>query len=90
MVTKASHRSFVYQYRAGHQSRRMTFPIDLGLDRARKEAAKHWAAWLPAAIPSRNGAGPSSLSKIVFTRSARNIYVVRASGSGAGTRSSRH
>jgi integrase len=40
MVTKAGHRSFVYQYRAGHQSRRMTFPIDLGLDKARKEARK--------------------------------------------------
>jgi integrase len=40
MVTKAGHRSFVYQYRAGHRSRRMTFPIALGLDKARKEAKK--------------------------------------------------
>jgi integrase len=40
MVTKAGHRSFVYQYRAGHRSRRMTFPVALGLDRARNEAKK--------------------------------------------------
>src|ERR1035438_3547796 len=40
MVTKAGHRSFVYQYRAGHRSRRMTFPVALGLDKARKEARK--------------------------------------------------
>jgi integrase len=40
MVTKAGHRSFVYQYRAGHRSRRMTFPAALGLDKARKEAKK--------------------------------------------------
>jgi integrase len=40
MVTKAGHRSFVYQYRAGLRSRRMTYPISLGLDKARKEAKK--------------------------------------------------
>jgi integrase len=40
MVTKAGHRSFVYQYRAGHRSRRMTFPVALGLDKARKEARR--------------------------------------------------
>jgi integrase len=40
MVTKAGYRSFVYQYRAGYRSRRMTFPIGLGLDKARKEAKK--------------------------------------------------
>jgi integrase len=40
VVTKAGHRSFVYQYRAGHRSRRMTFPLALGLDKARKEARK--------------------------------------------------
>jgi integrase len=40
MVTKAGHRSFVYQYRAGHRSRRMTFPLALGLEKARKEAKK--------------------------------------------------
>jgi integrase len=40
VVTKAGHRSFVYQYRAGHQSRRMTFPWGLGLEKARKEAKK--------------------------------------------------
>jgi integrase len=40
MVTKAGHRSFVYQYRTGSRSRRMTFPIALGLDKARKEAKK--------------------------------------------------
>src|ERR1035438_10925104 len=40
MVTRAGHRSFVYQYRAGHVSRRMTFSIDLGLEKARKEARK--------------------------------------------------
>lgn len=40
MVTKAGHRSFVYQYRAGHASRRMTFPISLKLDLARREARK--------------------------------------------------
>lgn len=40
VVTKTGHRSFVYQYRAGHRSRRMTFPIGLGLEKARKEARK--------------------------------------------------
>jgi integrase len=40
MVTKSGHRSFVYQYRAGHRSRRMTFPVALGLDKARKEARR--------------------------------------------------
>jgi integrase len=40
VITKAGHRSFVYQYRAGHRSRRMTFPLDLGLEKARKEARK--------------------------------------------------
>jgi integrase len=40
VVTKAGHRSFVYQYRSGHRSRRMTFPLALGLDKARKEARK--------------------------------------------------
>src|ERR1700733_8371996 len=40
VVTKAGHRSFVYQYRAGHRSRRMTFPLGLGLEKARKEARK--------------------------------------------------
>jgi integrase len=40
VCTKAGHRSFVYQYRAGHRSRRMTFPLALGLDKARKEAKK--------------------------------------------------
>ena len=40
MVTKAGHKSFVYQYRAGNRSRRMTFPISLKLEKARKEARK--------------------------------------------------
>lgn len=40
VVTKAGHRSFVYQYRAGHRSRRMTFPLGLGLEKARREARK--------------------------------------------------
>ena len=40
MVTQGGHRSFVYQYRAGNRSRRMTFPVKLGLDKARKEARK--------------------------------------------------
>jgi integrase len=40
MVTKAGHRSFVYQYRAANRSRRITFPITLGLEKARKEARK--------------------------------------------------
>jgi integrase len=40
MVTQGGHRSFVYQYRTGNQSRRMTFPFKLGLDKARKEARK--------------------------------------------------
>jgi integrase len=40
MVTKVGHRSFVYQYRAAGRSRRMTFPVNLGLDKARKEAKK--------------------------------------------------
>ena len=40
VCTKAGHLSFVYQYRAGHRSRRMTFPLALGLDKARKEAKK--------------------------------------------------
>ena len=40
MVTNAGHKSFVYQYRAAHRSRRMTFPITLGLDKARREARK--------------------------------------------------
>jgi integrase len=40
MVTKGGHRSFVYQYRAGGQSRRMTFPFKMGLEKARKEAKK--------------------------------------------------
>jgi integrase len=40
MVTQAGSRSFVYQYRSGNQSRRMTFPFTLGLDKARREARK--------------------------------------------------
>jgi integrase len=40
VVTKSGHRSFVYQYRAGHRSRRMTFSLDLGLEKARREARK--------------------------------------------------
>jgi integrase len=40
MVTKGGHRSYVYQYRAGGRSRRMSFPITLGLDKARREARK--------------------------------------------------
>jgi integrase len=40
MVTKSGHRSFVYQYRAGGRSRRMTFPFKMGLEKARKEAKK--------------------------------------------------
>jgi integrase len=40
MVTKVGHRSFVYQYRAAHRSRRITFPVGLGLDKARREAKK--------------------------------------------------
>jgi integrase len=40
MVTKTGSRSYVYQYRAGGRSRRMTFPIKLGLDKARREARK--------------------------------------------------
>src|SRR5438132_447555 len=40
MVTKGGHRSFVYQYRAGGRSRRMTFPFKMGLEKARKEAKK--------------------------------------------------
>jgi integrase len=40
MVTKAGYRSFVYQYRTARRSRRMTFPLALGLDKARKEAKK--------------------------------------------------
>jgi integrase len=40
MVTKVGSRSFVYQYRAGNRSRRMTFPFTLGLDKARREARK--------------------------------------------------
>jgi integrase len=40
MVTEGGARSFVYQYRAGGRSRRMTFPVSLGLDKARREAKK--------------------------------------------------
>src|SRR5580704_13114484 len=40
MVTKGGHRSYVYQYRAGGRSRRMSFPVELGLEKARKEAKK--------------------------------------------------
>ena len=40
VVTKTGHRSFVYQYRAGHRSRRMTFPLGLGIEKARREARK--------------------------------------------------
>lgn len=40
VVTKTGHRSFVYQYRAGSRSRRMTYPLGLGLEKARKEARK--------------------------------------------------
>src|SRR5580704_13092564 len=40
MVTKGGHRSFVYQYRAAGRSRRMSFPVELGLEKARKEAKK--------------------------------------------------
>ncbi len=40
MVTKGGHRSYVFQYRAGNRSRRMTFPFKLGLDKARREARK--------------------------------------------------
>ena len=40
MVTKVGSRSYVYQYRAGNRSRRMTFPFTLGLDKARREARK--------------------------------------------------
>jgi integrase len=40
MVTEGGHRSYVFQYRAGNRSRRMTFPFTLGLDKARREARK--------------------------------------------------
>src|SRR5215831_5661701 len=40
VVTSGGHKSFVYQYRAAGRSRRMTFPFELGLERARKEAKK--------------------------------------------------
>jgi len=40
MVTKNGARSWVYQYRAGHRSRRMSFPFKLGIEKARKEAKK--------------------------------------------------
>jgi integrase len=40
VVTKTGAKSFVYQYRAGFRSRRMTFPFGLGLEKARKEAKK--------------------------------------------------
>lgn len=40
MVTKVGARSFVYQYRAAGRSRRMSFPIELGIDKARREARK--------------------------------------------------
>jgi integrase len=40
MVTKTGSRSYVYQYRAGGRSRRMTFPIKLGLEQARREVRK--------------------------------------------------
>jgi integrase len=40
VVTKGGNRSFCYQYRAGHKSRRMTFPFGLGLEKARREAKK--------------------------------------------------
>jgi integrase len=40
VVTKTGHRSFVFQYRAGNRSRRMTFSIGLGYEKARKEARK--------------------------------------------------
>lgn len=40
VVTKTGHRSFVFQYRAGQRSRRMTFPLGLGLEKAKREARK--------------------------------------------------
>ena len=40
MVTKVGARSFVYRYRSAGRSRRMTFPINLGLEKARREAKK--------------------------------------------------
>jgi integrase len=40
MVTPTGRKSFVYQYRAGHRSRRMAFKFELGLEKARKEARK--------------------------------------------------
>jgi integrase len=40
MVTKGGHRSYVFQYRAAGRSRRMSFPVEVGLEKARREAKK--------------------------------------------------
>jgi integrase len=40
MVTASGHSSFVFQYRAGHKSRRITFKRGFTLQEARKEAQK--------------------------------------------------
>src|SRR5260221_7984465 len=37
-VTKSDHRSFVVQYRAGWESRRKNFKVEIGLEQARKKA----------------------------------------------------
>src|SRR5438046_2890558 len=51
MVTPAGHRSFVVQYRAGRQSRRLAIKSVLSLDAARKEAKAVLGAVVKGADP---------------------------------------
>jgi Arm DNA-binding domain len=51
VVTKTGSKSFVYQYRAAGRSRRMAFPLKLGLDKARSEARKAIGAVVGGADP---------------------------------------
>ena len=68
MVTKAGHRSYVFQYRAGNRSRRMTFPFTLGLDKARREARKAVGGVAGGGDPlrsdGRRSAGENTLQSI--------------------------
>jgi integrase len=53
MVTRAGHKSFVFQYRAGNRSRRMTFSVGLGYEKARREARKALGGVAPGGDPLR-------------------------------------
>jgi hypothetical protein len=73
MATDKGHKSFVYQYRFGGKSKRLTLRAR-GVDAARREALAHAAELLAGRDPSARGSGPYVDTGEVTLRDMASAY----------------